>query len=148
MGLMGLLNASSTCALPFFLGPPWVTAVMVVFVTVPMVAPALGQGILMVASWPAIFGVFLFQGTLFGNLTALAMKPLGRISGTGAAVVGALSLLIAALGGITIGRAYYGTVFPLVAGFGGLAVASLAMMSWTRPAGSVPAPAAHRTETD
>jgi MFS transporter, DHA1 family, multidrug resistance protein len=81
-----------------------------------------------------LFGVFLFQGTLFGNLTALAMKPLGHIAGMGAAVVGALSTLISALGGIAIGRAYDGTVLPLVAGFGGLALAALAVMSRTEPA--------------
>jgi DHA1 family bicyclomycin/chloramphenicol resistance-like MFS transporter len=78
-----------------------------------------------------LFGVFLFQGTLFGNLTSLAMKPLGHIAGMGAALVGALSTLISALGGIVIGRAYDGTVLPLVAGFGGLALAALAVMSWT-----------------
>jgi MFS transporter, DHA1 family, multidrug resistance protein len=94
-----------------------------------------------------LFAVFLFQGTLLGNLTALAMKPLGRLAGMGAAVVGALSLLIAGLGGIVIGRAYDGTVLPLVAGFGGLALASLAMMSWTEPGGSVPTLAVHRTDT-
>jgi hypothetical protein len=32
---------------------------------------------------------------------------------------------------MAIGRAYDGTVFPLVAGFGGLALAALAVMSWT-----------------
>lgn len=94
-----------------------------------------------------LFAVFLFQGTLLGNLTALAMKPLGRLAGMGAAVVGALSLLIAGLGGIVIGRAYDGTVLPLVAGFGGLAIASLAMMSWTEPAGSARTPALHPTDT-
>jgi DHA1 family bicyclomycin/chloramphenicol resistance-like MFS transporter len=81
-----------------------------------------------------LFGAFLFQGTLFGNLTALAMKPLGHLAGMGAAVVGALSTLISALGGIAIGRATHGTVLPIVAGFGGLALAALAVMSWTEPA--------------
>jgi DHA1 family bicyclomycin/chloramphenicol resistance-like MFS transporter len=84
-----------------------------------------------------LFGTFLFQGTLFGNLTALAMKPLAHIAGMGAAVVGALSTFISALGGIAIGRAYDGTVLPLVAGFGGLALAALAVMSWTEPADRV-----------
>lgn len=82
-----------------------------------------------------LFAVFLFQGTLFGNLTALAMKPLGHLAGMGAAVVGALSTLLSALGGIAIGRAYDGTVLPLVAGFGGLALAALAVMSWTEQDG-------------
>ena len=38
----------------------------------------------------SFFGI----GLLFGNLNALAMQPLGRIAGTGAAVVGGTSMLI------------------------------------------------------
>jgi len=75
--------------------------------------------------------VFFFQGTLYGNMTALAMEPLGHLAGVGAAVVGALSLFISALGGVMIGRAYDGTIHPLVVGFGGLAIASLAVTRWT-----------------
>jgi DHA1 family bicyclomycin/chloramphenicol resistance-like MFS transporter len=78
-----------------------------------------------------LLAVFFFQGTLYGNMTALAMEPLGHVAGVGAAVVGALSLFIAALGGTLIGRAYDGTILPLVVGFGGLAVASLAVTRWT-----------------
>ena len=37
---------------------------------------------------------FFGIGLLFGNLNALAMQPLGHIAGTGAAVVGATSMLI------------------------------------------------------
>ncbi|MCP5161053.1 MAG: multidrug effflux MFS transporter [Hahellaceae bacterium] len=38
--------------------------VMAVFILVPALAPALGQGILWIADWRAIFGMLLFQGVL------------------------------------------------------------------------------------
>jgi DHA1 family bicyclomycin/chloramphenicol resistance-like MFS transporter len=75
--------------------------------------------------------VFFCQGILYGNMNALAMEPLGHIAGIGAAVVGALSLLISIAGGGLIGQAYDGTVLPLVAGFGILGFAALAAMRWT-----------------
>ena len=78
--------------------------------------------------------VFFCEGILFGNLNALAMEPLGHIAGVGAAIVGALSMVISIAGGTSIGQAYNGTVVPLVAGFGGLAIASLAAMHWTEAA--------------
>lgn len=40
------------------------SAVMAVFIIVPAVAPALGQGILLVASWRAIFAALLLQGLI------------------------------------------------------------------------------------
>ena len=56
----------------------------------------------------AFFGV----GLLFGNLNTLAMEPLGHIAGTGAAVVGATSMLISLVLGTSIGQSYNGTVLP------------------------------------
>ncbi len=60
---------------------------------------------------------FCSLGLLFGNLNALAMKPLGHIAGSGAALVGSFSILISVPLGILIGQAYNGTVLPLVCGF-------------------------------
>jgi DHA1 family bicyclomycin/chloramphenicol resistance-like MFS transporter len=78
--------------------------------------------------------VFFCEGTLYGNLTALAMEPLGHVAGVGAAVVGALSLFVSILGGLAIGQAYDGTVQPLVVGFGVLAAASLFAVQRAEPA--------------
>lgn len=78
--------------------------------------------------------VFFCEGILYGNLNALAMEPLGHIAGVGAAVVGALSMVISLVGGTLIGQAYNGTILPLVAGFGALAIAALAAMRWTETA--------------
>lgn len=60
---------------------------------------------------------FFCIGLLFGNLSAMAMEPLGHIAGIGAAVVGSLSTFIAMPIGILIGRLYDGNILPVVAGF-------------------------------
>ena len=46
-------------------------------------------------------------------------------------MVGSLTTLLALSLGALIGRAYDGTVLPLVAGFAVLGLLSLATMSWT-----------------
>jgi DHA1 family bicyclomycin/chloramphenicol resistance-like MFS transporter len=79
---------------------------------------------------PYFMPVFFCIGILFGNMNALAMEPLGRIAGIGAAVVGSLSTLISVLLGTMIGQSYNGTVGPLVAGITILTAASLLVMRW------------------
>jgi len=74
--------------------------------------------------------VFFCIGILFGNMNSLAMEPLGHVAGTGAAVVGSLSTLISVLLGTMIGRSYNGTVVPLIAGLGILAVLSIFVVRW------------------
>ncbi|MCU7834100.1 MAG: multidrug effflux MFS transporter [gamma proteobacterium symbiont of Taylorina sp.] len=66
-----------------------------------------------------LYGLLTFFciGLLFGNLSAMAMEPLGHIAGIGAAVVGSLSTFISVPFGILIGRLYDGNILPLVAGF-------------------------------
>jgi DHA1 family bicyclomycin/chloramphenicol resistance-like MFS transporter len=59
---------------------------------------------------------FFCIGFLFGNLNALAMKPLGHMAGIGATVVGALSTLLFVFIGMAIGLSYNGTVFPFSIG--------------------------------
>ena len=74
-----------------------------------------------------IYGLVMFfcLGLLFGNLTAMAMEPLGHIAGVGAAVVNTLTGLISLLLGSAIGLAFDGTVLPLVGGFGVLGALAL-----------------------
>jgi MFS transporter, DHA1 family, multidrug resistance protein len=73
---------------------------------------------------------FFGIGLLFGNLNALAMQPLGHIAGTGAAVVGATSMLISLALGTWIGQSYNGTVLPLVVGFAVLSACSIVAVWW------------------
>jgi DHA1 family bicyclomycin/chloramphenicol resistance-like MFS transporter len=75
--------------------------------------------------------VFFCIGMLFANFNALAMEPLGHIAGVGAAVVGSLTTLISMTLGAAIGRAYDGTVLPLIVGFALLGLVAIAVMRWT-----------------
>jgi DHA1 family bicyclomycin/chloramphenicol resistance-like MFS transporter len=60
---------------------------------------------------------FFCNGLLFGNFSARSMEPVGHIAGVASAVIGSLSGLIGLAFGTFFGRAYDGTVLPLVAGF-------------------------------
>jgi MFS transporter, DHA1 family, multidrug resistance protein len=86
---------------------------------------------LMVYLMASFFGI----GLLFGNLSALAMQPLGAIAGTGSAVVGGVSMLISLTLGTVIGQIYNGTVLPLAIGFAVLSLCSL-LAAWVAETGS------------
>lgn len=64
-----------------------------------------------------LMSLFMFVGFLFGNLNALAMEPLGKIAGTGAAVVGAVTTLLSAVVGAATGILYNGSATPLAVTF-------------------------------
>ena len=87
-----------------------------------------------------MFLLFFFNGLLFGNYNALAMEPMGHIAGVAAAVIGSISILVAVASGTPIGRAYDGTVLPLVAGFAALGLAALAITEWAERRRKPPAP--------
>ena len=70
-----------------------------------------------------------------GNLTALAMEPLGHLAGIGSAVVGFGSTLVSVVLGTLIGRAYDGTLLPLVSGFAILGLMALGLMYWIETGG-------------
>lgn len=74
--------------------------------------------------------VFFCNGLLFGNFNALAMEPMGHIAGSAAAVIGSLTSLVSVLIGTPIGRAYDGTVIPLVGGLALLTFAALVTTIW------------------
>jgi MFS transporter, DHA1 family, multidrug resistance protein len=82
-----------------------------------------------------LMATFFGIGLLFGNLTALAMQPLGAIAGTGSAVVGASSMLISLVLGTFIGQIYDGTVVPLVVGFAVLSLCALVVAWRAEPGG-------------
>jgi len=64
-----------------------------------------------------MFGCFFCNGILFGNYNARALEPMGHIAGVAAAVTGCLSSAVGIAFGTPLGRAYDGTVSPIVAGF-------------------------------
>lgn len=70
-------------------------------------------------------------GVLQGNISAIALEPLGHIAGTASSLVGVVTMTVANILAGLVGQAYDGTVVPLAFafGFGGLA-ASMAVF-WT-----------------
>ena len=88
---------------------------------------------------------FFCNGLLFSNYNALAMEPMGHIAGVAAAVTGAVATLVALVTGSFIGRAYDGTVIPLVAGFALLSLAALIVTEWAeRKRTAIPPPSKPR----
>lgn len=88
---------------------------------------------------------FFCNGLLFSNYNALAMEPMGHIAGVAAAVTGAVATLVALVTGSLIGRAYDGTVIPLVAGFALLSLAALIVTEWAeRKRTAIPPPSKPR----
>lgn len=61
--------------------------------------------------------VFFCLGILFGNMNALAMEPLGKVAGFGAAIVGFVSTMLSALLAQYIGTFFQSGVMPLVVSF-------------------------------
>ncbi len=73
---------------------------------------------------------FFFNGILFGNFNARAMEPMGRIAGLAAAVTGSVSGLVALAIGTPFGRAYDGSVLPLIAGYMTCGLLALGVTTW------------------
>ncbi len=73
---------------------------------------------------------FFCVGILFGNLNALAMEPLGRVAGTGAAVVGAGSTIVSVVLGSMIGQSISSDVLPMLLGFLSMSLLTLAAFRW------------------
>jgi len=81
---------------------------------------------------------FMCIAILFGNLNAMAMEPLGKIAGIGAAVVGTFSTLISAGLGVLIGQLYDDTLIPMASGFACLGLASMVILMVTTKTGKDP----------
>jgi DHA1 family bicyclomycin/chloramphenicol resistance-like MFS transporter len=61
-------------------------------------------------------GLFAMMGLTIGNLTALAMEPVGHVAGLAASVISAVATVVSVLLAIPVGLAFDGTVLPLLAG--------------------------------
>lgn len=68
---------------------------------------------------------FFCMGILFGNLSSIAMEPIGHMAGMGAAVIGSFSTLLSVPIGIFIGYQYAGNIYSLLFGFGICSLLSL-----------------------
>jgi DHA1 family bicyclomycin/chloramphenicol resistance-like MFS transporter len=73
---------------------------------------------------------FFFIGILFGNMSAMAMEPMGHIAGVAAAVTGFITSVMSVVLGSVIGQYFDGTVVPLIGGFAVLGSVAGAIMYW------------------
>ncbi|MEA3646280.1 multidrug effflux MFS transporter, partial [Acinetobacter baumannii] len=60
--------------------------------------------------------LFLLFGTLFGNLNAIAMEPMGHVAGMASAIIGAASSVLSLILASIIGQLYNGTLIPMTCG--------------------------------
>ncbi len=81
-----------------------------------------------------LMSVFVCVGFIFGNLSALAMEPLGHVAGAGAAVVSSLSTLISLPLGILVGQRFDGTMYALIGAFAIFGAATCTANAWARGA--------------
>lgn len=82
--------------------------------------------------------LFAFMGP---NFNAIAMEPMGHVAGSAAAMMGFLSTIGgSAIGGLLIGRAFNGTVGPIIYGHAMLAVAGIVVIFITERGKLVPPP--------
>ena len=81
-----------------------------------------------------LMSVFVCVGFIFGNLSALAMEPLGHVAGAGAAVVSSLSTLISLPLGILVGQRFDGTMYALIGAFAIFGAATYTANVWARGA--------------
>ena len=84
-----------------------------------------------------VFGfiLFFFIGILFGNLNALAMVPLGRMAGIGAAVIGSISNIVAVLVAAMVGWLFNGTLVPMISGWCLCSTVSLLIVHYVKNKG-------------
>ena len=82
--------------------------------------------------WACI--IFALQGgLLFGNLSSMAMEPVGHLAGIAAAFVATLSTGLGVGLGTLIGQFYNGTLIPMVTSFIITAILSLILLSVSGP---------------
>jgi len=75
---------------------------------------------------------FFALGFLFGNIRAIAMKPVGHIAGIAAAITGFISTIMAVPISIIIGRFVSNTALPLFIGFSTCAFLSLIILLYIK----------------
>ena len=63
-----------------------------------------------------IFSLFFMAGMTIGNLTALAMEPVGHIAGTAASVISALATIGSVIFAAILGQFFDGTLFVMIFG--------------------------------
>jgi len=71
--------------------------------------------------------MFLTVAMCIGNLTSLAMEPVGHIAGIASSIIGSTSTMLSILLAIPIGRLFNGTALPMIACIIGMSALALAL---------------------
>ncbi len=82
----------------------------------------------------AVTFVIACQQLLAPNINAAAMRPLGAVAGTAAAVFGMVPMIVGSLLGSLIDRSFDGTVTPIAVGMAACAVLAAAGVGWAKRA--------------
>ncbi len=72
--------------------------------------------------------IFAAMGLTLGNLSAMALEPLGHLAGMASSAVTAISTIAAVVLAIPLGLAFNGTALPLALGVCGFAAAALGVL--------------------
>ena len=75
---------------------------------------------------------FLFVGVLFGNLSTMAIEPLGHIAGIANSVISSIQTLISVVIGAIVGSLYTDNVLPLVLSFMFMSLFALMILMRTK----------------
>lgn len=70
-----------------------------------------------------VFSLFFMAGMTIGNLTALAMEPVGHIAGTAASVISAVATIGSVVFAGIVGQFYDGTLLVMIFGVAGFSIA-------------------------
>lgn len=81
--------------------------------------------------YPLFCLTFACFGMMGANFSALALEPLGKIAGTASAAYGFATSTVASGFGYLVASQFDGTVIPVMMGFVGLGLLSLALITWT-----------------
>jgi len=75
---------------------------------------------------------FFCLGALFGNLTSIAMEPMGHVAGIASAFVNCGATIVSVPFGVVVGQLYEGSITPLIVSFVALSSAALLTTRWVR----------------
>jgi DHA1 family bicyclomycin/chloramphenicol resistance-like MFS transporter len=79
-----------------------------------------------------LFVNFFFVGILFGNINSLAMEPLGEVAGLGAALLGAVSSVVAVFIALIVDAFLVDTLIPIGIGFVSCCVITMGLFQHAR----------------
>ncbi|MCF2947244.1 multidrug effflux MFS transporter [Paraglaciecola aquimarina] len=74
-----------------------------------------------------LFGAFFCIGILFGNINSMAMQPLGKMAGLGAAIIGSFSSFFSVPTAVFVGSFIDQTITPIAFGFVGFGAISFVL---------------------